>query len=472
MTRNVWKTLLLVLLLPPLASAGASAGTPAGTAQPLFLTIVVDSSPASTQTWQQLKASACQAVDNLAPNDRVVILRAGNGEPSLHSDSRIQSPDLAGRQNLRQCIRDIRQVFPLSRADLAKAVATAFEHLGKHSEQYNYAVIVFSTGNLTEDQVRQVRRLAAAYRVRGWSLALLVQPGARRELFVAASQGEFDVMFLDKVNLAQWLEKARRQAPVGTQKPPEPPSPSQPDQPPEDIRPKPEPLPIPGRRGRPEPTGEPNSGQTDYTPPPVPRPPDIPPVPTLPPPPPPRPEPEPSEGKQPSWLRSILKNEHTLWIAVAGAVMVLIVLVVLVRRVAGRREDLPDLDEYGTTGGPQKLMCSAEDQQYDLGEEDSIDTLVIGKGPASAVPLPDDEELEEEHVKVFHRRRGYQIKNLAGQPIVVSGTVVNQGQKVDLLLPATIELTKKSRITLFREPVLPPEHDTQVTGETHDINNM
>jgi hypothetical protein len=150
----------------------------------------------------------------------------------------------------------------------------------------------------------------------------------------------------------------------------------------------------------------------------------------------------------------------------------LVVLVVLGTRLGSKGDDLPDLDEDGNAGTAQKLMCSAENQQYDLGEEDNIGTLVIGKGPASAVPLLDDEELEDEHAKVFRRRHGYKIKNLAQQPIVVNGMSVKKGQKVDLLLPATIELTQKSRITLFREPVSAPEPEMQTAGESHEPENI
>lgn len=470
MKRNVSKTLLLVLVLQPFASAVA-AGTPDGTAQPLFLTIVIDSSPTSEQTWQQLKSSACQAVDSLVQDDRILILRARDGEPSLHSDSLIQSPDIAGRQNLRQCIRDVRQVFFLSKSDVAKAVATAFEHLGKHATEYRRGVLVFSTGNLANDQVRQIRRLAAAYRVRGWSLALLVEQGARRELFVAASQGEFDVMFLDKVNIAQWLEKARDQPPVEAQKPPEPLYPGPPDQP-EDIGPKPGPLPIPDGPGQSGTVGEPNSGKTAYVRPPIPIPPDVPPFPTPPDPKPPSPTPAPPKAKKPSWLWSVVKNEYAPAVVVGGTIIGLIVLVVLAARSRRGGEGLPDIDEYGTVGTPQKLMCSAGDQQYDLGEEANIDTLVIGKGPASAVVLPDDEELEDEHVKIIRRRRSWQIKNLARQPIVVDGTTVKKSHKLDLFLPATIELTQQSRITLSREPVLAPEQEMQTTGETHETDDV
>jgi hypothetical protein len=484
MKRNVLKTLLLVLLLQPFASTVA-AGTPDGTAQPLFLTIVIDSSPTSAQTWQQLKASACQAIDSLHQNDRVEILRARDGEPALHSDSIIQSPSISGRQNLRQCIRDIRQLFFLAKADVAKAVAAAFEHLGKHSGEYHCAVLVVSAGNLTDDQVRQIRRLASAYKIRGWSLAFLVQQGASRGIFLAASQSELDVMFLDKGNLPQWLEKARNQGPATSESKLESVRLGSVDQS-KSIDPKPtlppiqpgplslpvSPSPAPREPEQPRSMGECDRGDTRYILPVYPVPPGRLPFPIPPDVKPPSPTPTPLKAKKPSWLWSVVKSRYTPFVAFGGGILALIVLVVLVAKLRRSGDGLPDLDEYGMAGTPQKLMCSTADQQYDLGEEDSINSLIIGKGPASAVSLPDDEELEDEHVKITRRRRGWRIKNLAEQPIVVDGTAVKKGRKLDLLLPATIELTQQSRITLSRAPVSALEHEMQTTGEAHETDDV
>jgi hypothetical protein len=150
MKARVLNMLLTAFVLQSFAPI-AQGATPDSTTQHLFLSIVVDSSPTSAEPWQQLKLSACQAVDSLRQDDRVEILRARDGEPALHSDSIIQSPSISGRQNLRQCVRDIRQLFFLSKADVAKAVATAFEHLGRHSNEYRCAVLVVSLGNLTDD---------------------------------------------------------------------------------------------------------------------------------------------------------------------------------------------------------------------------------------------------------------------------------------------------------------------------------
>jgi hypothetical protein len=157
---------------------------------------------------------------------------------------------------------------------------------------------------------------------------------------------------------------------------------------------------------------------------------------------------------------------------VGAGVLGLVTLVTLVVKLRRSGDGLPDLDEYGSTGTPQRLMCSVGDQQYDLGEEDSINTLVVGKSPISAAPLSDDEELKDEHIKIIHRGRRWQIKNLAEQPVVVDGTTVSKGGKFDLLLLATIELTQRSRITLSRAPVLAPEPEMQTTGESHETDDV
>jgi len=157
---------------------------------------------------------------------------------------------------------------------------------------------------------------------------------------------------------------------------------------------------------------------------------------------------------------------------VGAVTLTLVVLVVLATKLGGSGEDLPALDESGEFTTPHKLMCAAGDQEYDLGEEEHIHTLVIGTGVTSAVPLMDDQELEDEHVKITRRRHGYRIKNRAEQPIVVDGTAVKKNGKLELMLPATIELTPQTRITLSRAPVLAAEPAMQLTGEDHENDDI
>ena len=63
--------------------------------------------------------------------------------------------------------------------------------------------------------MRQIRNLAAAYKAKGWGICVTADRKAHADLFLAASQGEFQVMLLDRVNASSWLESVR---PVVTKK--------------------------------------------------------------------------------------------------------------------------------------------------------------------------------------------------------------------------------------------------------------
>jgi len=475
MKRNLPKIMSLVVALSSLAQAGAVDVTETAP-QKISLALVFDSSPAPGGTWRQMKAVACDTVDHLQEGDRILVLRARDGDPVLHTDAMVRPSPSPGRKNLHACIHSIRQGFFLSKADAAKAIAAAFDDLSKQPGGYRRCLLVVSAGNLSSYQMRQIRRLAAAYRFHGWPVGFVVGKDASRDLFLAASQGEFDVMFLNDGDLPAWLDGIRRpqakperpapdvrdpQAETESAKPAEPPQAEK-----EEKLDEPRPASSdPEARSGSEDTppdrigdkGDPNRLHL---------PPDVP-----------EPEPNPPESvpatpRKRSWLRALVAHEYAPAVGAGVVTVGLIVLVVLATRSSGRGGDLPALDESGEFATPHKLMCTAGEQEYDLGEEEHIHTLVIGNGVISAVPLMDDEELEDEHVKIIRRRHGWQIKNLAEQPIVVDGSALKKNGKLDLLLPATVELTKNSRITLSRAPVLAPEPEMQLSGESHESENL
>lgn len=187
--------------------------TPMHDSKPIFLVIVLDTSPTSAANWKQIKLLACRAIDYLQPAEKVAVLSARPaGKPSMHISCVIESPYISSRQNLSSCIADIGQAFFLFKADVAKAVEVAFNQLKEQSEKYACCLLVLSDGNLPDNQIDEIRRLAAAYKACNWPIYFTVTRDANRCLFVAGSQNELEVGLIYEANLAQWFEKVRHSA--------------------------------------------------------------------------------------------------------------------------------------------------------------------------------------------------------------------------------------------------------------------
>ena len=174
MKRNLPQLMSLVVALASLAYAGDVDVTET-TPQRISLALVFDASPTSGETWRQMKAVACDTIDHLQAGDRILVLRARDGDPVLHADAMVRPSPAPGLKSLHACIHSIRQMFFLSKADLAKAVASTFDDLSTQPDGYRPCLLVVSAGNLTSSHVRQIRRLAAAYRFHGWSVGFLVR---------------------------------------------------------------------------------------------------------------------------------------------------------------------------------------------------------------------------------------------------------------------------------------------------------
>ncbi len=474
-----------------LVSPADPSDTPTHDSKPIFLVIVLDTSPTSAANWKQIKVSACRAVDYLQPAEKVAVLSAKPaGKPSLHISCVIESPDISSRQNLRSCIADIGQAFFLFRSDVSKAVAVAFNQLKEQSEKYACCLLVLSDGNLPDNQIDEIRRLAAAYKACNWPICFSTTKDANRNLFVAASQDELEVALIYEANLAQWFEKVRHSATLKSRgqyqpststklteaKPVE--SLQQPsiDQKPQ-TKAAEEPLSLP-QAAKPslsqvkspgdiaEALGKPNATWPSYLLPvyPVPqeklslpehlefKPPTKPGTPARP------------EGKPKS--PSIFKNRWISAVAIAGTTSCLILIVILLTLLVHGRNTPPELEkgDQNVDEKQYRLIALSQEQRYDLGEEQTINTLFFGVDAGSAIPITDN-QVESQHFKIYRSRGRFRIKNLAQEPILVNGTPLNKGEKQDLLLPATIQLSKNTKIALNREIPEENQMSTDIEGE-------
>jgi hypothetical protein len=448
---------------------------PASDTGEIFLVTVVDTSPTSGSYWRRIKELARQAMDCLQPGDRLQLLSARPGQPVLHLNTVIDSPNAAADKALHGCLTNIHQAFFLSKADVTRAVEMAFDELNKHSQDYLCCLIVLSDGKLSDNQIKQVRRLATAYRSRKWPFLFTAGKGANRHLFIAGSEDELDVAIIGDVNLPQWLaqvrtfaaklaeEKAERPAKSARIQPSESANEASGKQPPETEPPEKPPLPsgkttglphikepndIPGARSdadnsrpgwyipaypmRRDKQPHPPVGADDLQQPKEPKIPDKP------------------KTKAKS-LFPVLKNRWPLAVTTGGilAGAVLLLLVMSLRKPTADSEGLDQESEL-VTDEEARLIALSNGERFDLGEGQSINNLIIGTNPGSPVPIVDD-EVEDEHFKISNRRGRFKIKNLSTKVLMVNGITLVKGQKHELLIPATIEVTKNVKISLFRE---------------------
>lgn len=459
-------SILLMCMVLVLGSHAKAANTPGNDAEKIFLSIVIDTSPTSASTWRQMKLLARQAINSLHPGDRLEVLSARPGRPVLHLSALIESANVPGYNSLYRCLTDINQAFFLFKADVARAVETAFDDLNQHSENYRCCLIVLSDGKLDNNQIRQIRRLATAYRSRKWLFLFTAIQDANRRLFTAGSQNELQVALIRQVNLPQWLEKVRPiEVIVPAEEEIQRPAKST-DAPSKEAK---EPLlPLDKTTGLPDIKGpnEPDVTRSDAD---TPQPGWF--VPIYPitdgkqPPPPLGPEidqkpekpkvPDKPKAKAKS-LFSILKNRWPLAL-VTGGILVGVILLLLILPLVKPAAGTSVLERESDTGAETRYMLMAESdgETYHLGEENNINNLIFGSDANSAIPLIGD-AIEPEEFKLIRNRNGFKVQNLSKTPLNVNGLELKYRQKTELFFPATVHSGKKFRITFLLEQAEKP----------------
>ena len=114
------------------------------------------------------------------------------------------------------------------------------------------------------------------------------------------------------------------------------------------------------------------------------------------------------------------------------------------------------------------LVAAMDSQEHDLGEENSIERLVFGSNPASAIPLV-GEEIKDKEFEIWREDNGYEIHNFGTEELTFNGIPVKASGHLELLLPATIQTATGLRISLFRQPVgKKPISVTDIGGQNNE----
>jgi len=387
--------------------------------KPSVYGIIIDTSPTDSVIWAKIKGTAREVSNSMTPEDRLGLFSATPDSPMLHVNTIIDNPNSSGIKSMDNVLNSINQAFFLSKADVAKAMELTFKYFDEHSEKYRCCLLVLTDGKHDDNQVKHIRRLASAFKARNWPVMVTTAKNANRQLFLAASQGEFEISLLDQFSVTGWVNKNH----VPVLMPAEPSDHSK-----SIVTPPPlSPIPVYKVKETPKPrVGKPNM-----------------PKPTI-----------PNQKAKMEFSRQAIRM--VLWIlgTIAAAAIIYAVGKKLKSFASEQTSDIQ------TDNQLYSINAEHDGVNYDLGEEKTINNLIIGTSPASVIPIT-DEGIEAEHIKLFIKKGHLWIHNISSGQVLINGITLEKGKKEQLLLPSRIQLNENVRIELFRDEITQTNNSNQ-----------
>jgi len=391
-------TIILITILPLNFVMGQTAGSSVKPKSSLY-GVIIDTSPTDFTYWQHIKTKAKEVHDCLEPDERFGLFIAKPDRPQLNINTIIDSPNSPAQLTIYETIESINQAFFLSKADVSEAMELAFQYFDEHSQKYNCNLLILTDGIHNNKQVNHIRRLASAFKVRDWSVTITAVKNANRQLFLAASQGEFQISVLNEFSSADWVNSNRTPLPLLV------------------VEKEPEPRPV-------DTIIEPPvnlSPETEYQ--------------------------EPPEQKvSNNYFKQIVK----VILYILGFVAAVAAIYKVWKKIQGF---IPDkTSDSQTENELYNISAEYDGAAYDIGEETMINNIIIGSGVVSAIPINDD-SIEEEHLRLFSKKKQLWLENISSMPVTVNNVTVEKGKRELLLLPARIQLSENVRVDLFREQI-------------------
>lgn len=402
--------IISMLVLVPFAAIAADKAT-VDTDEHLVMALIIDRSDVGHVNWNRSLILARQAMSLLKAGDELILITAGIDRNVIETTCRID-PDNAGqRTRLNQKLMALEYNW-WCRAKIAEALQLAYGELNNRPFGRK-CCIVLSDGRYDNSEVNDIRRKTAVYRLSGIPLLMTVAGSANKDLLFAGSRGEFDVAIIEKSDLAGWFNRVRPHRDISA----------------ETITPKaadeltslpPQAVPTPPKEEK----TEPSQKVPDKT--------EKPPV--L------------AKEHKSTKLKQVLSG------TIPFIVMAVIALCIywIVKFSISNDHRKTEANDSGTETEPGIIAAEYDGIKYELGDEDTINNIVIGTSPASIIPLTES-SLEEEHVKLFKKRGKLWIKNCSSQLITINNLPLEKGKTELLLLPARMQLTDTVRIDLFKE---------------------
>ena len=203
--KNVMKMLVMVLLF----SACSLASSAPQNSRPIHLAVIVDASPTSEDKWGQIKLFTGRTLHALESGDRLEIYSARKDSVVLHISSTVKQTSDAV---VLRCLDNVGKIFFLDRADIAKSAEFVFETFKTNSQDFDCCLLIVSDGQMPGSQIRQLRRVLSAYKMRSWPVVFATFDDADKDVFRGGANNEFAVALIGNDGLRLWLDKIRTQS--------------------------------------------------------------------------------------------------------------------------------------------------------------------------------------------------------------------------------------------------------------------
>lgn len=419
-----------VLLVAILAVLIIAKGLFAATVEPnLHVAVVLDSSPASSREWDMIKSQLLEAVHALKSGDALDVLIAKPGKPKVLVSTIITESHSLQRDQVTELVSGLPKEL-LFGADFAKALQTANDRLKSTGSIRHQCLIILTNGRRGDSQVEKIREWARAFRSNNWPVCITCdQRRANRDLLTAASLKEFDVRFLTRPLLSDWINEVRNRFTIKQDSPPEKIDPSS-DLTSSDF------FRLLGRVKDPVKVQIVNPEAIAQTPPQGEVPSETPVIAKTPP-----KEPEETIPEIPE--EPVDQPKHPIpllaWVMAGLLVAGIFVLGIawLLRRLPRDKRDYETDTTDEKISGPEHLIAYFGEERQDLGEQSTLKEILIGRQPGSTILL-DYEGIQDCHLIIVKKRKKLIVQNCADEPVIVNGMEITTRAKAELILPAEV----------------------------------
>jgi hypothetical protein len=476
MKKQFWIVVMTVLSVAMYGKAASNRMVSTGN---VHMCLVVDCGKTDTFIWDTIRARAIEMVCLLKTGDRITIINAYPSEPRLFESAELLSDSKTPVDSMVKRLGTLDKDW-FVRSTLSAAVGLSYEKLIFEPSARN-CCIVLTSGDITDDQIKNLSRLAVMFKAKNWPIVLICEhTAANRQLLVSG----IEVRYLDNPGISEWIANIR---PV-VKKDPEPNLPSaprlvpEPKQPPAsntpivhgqnfNIKPDNAPMTAPDQKKpetigpelTPKPqtlpaeTNDPNL-RPDSTVQPLPK--DDANKVSLPSPP---KKTDPKDCNKPDKLKDSRKPNNAnskeshaaaslfarwyFW-ALAAICVLFPAVAYAYFKISGGNNTVSKVTDDAEV--PKSLIAYIGDDRRELGSLHDVREIIIGSGLGSTVFIS-GEGIAAQHLKIFSSGNTLKLQNYSDTTITVNGLSVKPRGKMKLDLPSEIELIQNVSIVLIEE---------------------